>query len=327
MYKISEIQSLITVEIDKEIAKINLTEPKNLYEPIAYGLAMGGKRLRPAMVLLACNLFSETIEKAYPAALAIEVFHNFTLLHDDIMDQAEMRRNSLSVYKKYNQNIAILSGDAMSILAYQYLLRNKSAESAKMLTLFSQTALEVCEGQQLDMDFENRMDVSIPEYLKMIRLKTAVLLACSLKLGALAGNSPEDSANLLYDFGLNLGIAFQLQDDLLDVFADQDKFGKRIGGDIVSNKKTFLLLKALELSDEQTRTIIKEWITVKNFDESEKINAIKNIYNKLNIKLITEYCINEYYQSAIRICEKIELPTETKTELINLAKMIMDRDH
>jgi geranylgeranyl diphosphate synthase, type II len=327
MYKISEIQSLITVEIDKEIAKINLTEPKNLYEPIAYGLAMGGKRLRPAMVLLACNLFSETIEKAYPAALAIEVFHNFTLLHDDIMDQAEMRRNSLSVYKKYNQNIAILSGDAMSILAYQYLLRNKSAESAKMLTLFSQTALEVCEGQQLDMDFENRMDVSIPEYLKMIRLKTAVLLACSLKLGALAGNSPEDSANLLYDFGLNLGIAFQLQDDLLDVFADQDKFGKRIGGDIVSNKKTFLLLKALELSDEQTRTIIKEWITVKKFDESEKINAIKNIYNKLNIKLITEDCINEYYQSAIRICEKIELPTETKTELINLAKMIMDRDH
>jgi geranylgeranyl diphosphate synthase type II len=327
MYKISEIQSLITSKIDKEIAKINLTEPKNLYEPIAYALEMGGKRLRPAMVLLACNLFSETIEKAYPAALAIEVFHNFTLLHDDIMDQAEMRRNSLSVYKKYNQNIAILSGDAMSILAYQYLLRNESAESAQMLTLFSQTALEVCEGQQLDMDFENRMDVSIPEYLKMIRLKTAVLLACSLKLGALAGNAPKESANLLYDFGLNLGIAFQLQDDLMDVFADQNKFGKKIGGDIVSNKKTFLLLKALELSDEQTKIIIQKWITVKNFDESEKINTIKDIYKILKIKDITEDCINDYYQSAIQICESIDLPMETKTELINLAKMIMDRDH
>jgi len=327
MYKISEIQSLITVEIEKEIAKIKLTEPKNLYEPIAYALTMGGKRLRPALVLLACNLFSETLEKAYPPALAIEVFHNFTLLHDDIMDQAEIRRNSLSVFKKYNQNIAILSGDAMSILAYQYLLKNKSYEASQLLTLFSQTALEVCEGQQLDMDFENRLDVSIPEYLNMIRLKTAVLLACSLKLGALAGNSSNESANLLYNFGLNLGIAFQLQDDLLDVFADQNKFGKKIGGDIVSNKKTFLLLKALELSDVQTRIEILNWITVKSFNESEKINGITAIYNSLNIKLITENYINEYYQSAILICEKIALPIETKTELINLAKMIMDRDH
>jgi geranylgeranyl diphosphate synthase, type II len=327
MYSISEIQSLITVEIDKEIEKLNTTEPQNLYEPIAYALAMGGKRLRPTMVILACNLFSKKIEIAYPAAFAIEIFHNFTLLHDDIMDQAELRRNSLSVYKKYNQNIAILSGDAMSILSYQYLLKNETSHTPIMLNLFCQTALEVCEGQQFDMDFETRMDVSIPEYINMIKLKTAVLLACSLKIGALAGNSPLDSADLLYNYGLNLGLAFQLQDDLLDVFADQKKFGKKIGGDIVSNKKTFLLLKALELADPQTKTEILKWITIKNFNENEKIDAIKNIYNKLDIKNITESYINEYYQLALKICDEIDLPYETKSELTNLAKMIMNRDH
>jgi geranylgeranyl diphosphate synthase type II len=233
----------------------------------------------------------------------------------------------MSVYKKFSQNIAILSGDAMSILAYQYLLKNYSPESAKMMQLFSQTALKVCEGQQLDMDFENTMDVSIAQYLKMIELKTAVLLACSLKLGAMANNAPEESANLLYDFGLNLGIAFQLQDDLLDVFADQSKFGKKIGGDIVSNKKTFLLLKALELSDKQTKIQLQDWINRTEFKESEKIDAIKSTYKKLGIKEITEDRINSYYQAAIQICEKIALPIETKMELINLAQMIMDRDH
>ncbi len=327
MYKINEIQSLVNIEIDREIDRIKHTKPENLYEPMAYALEMGGKRLRPVMVLMATNLFDESIEKAFPAALAIEVFHNFTLLHDDIMDQAEMRRNALSVYKKYNPNIAILSGDAMSILAYHYLLKCNSSERNEMIHLFSQTALEVCEGQQLDMDFESRMDVSISEYLEMIRLKTAVLLACSLKLGAMASNAPNNAANLLYDFGLNLGIAFQLQDDLLDVFADQIKFGKRIGGDIVSNKKTFLLLKALELADDQTKAQIQDWITRTDFDESEKINAFKNIYNRLNIKMITEELISRYYETSIQICKKIALPSEAKTEMINLAEMIMNRDH
>ena len=327
MYTLEEIQSLISIEVEKEIDLINQNIPKNLYEPIGYALSMGGKRIRPVMVLLACNLFSESIQKALPAALAIEIFHNFTLLHDDIMDEAEMRRNSLSVYKKYNQNIAILSGDAMSILAYNYLLKCNSSEQSEMIQLFSQTALEVCEGQQLDMDYESRSDVSISEYLNMIKLKTAVLLACSLKLGAISANAPAESANQLYAFGLNLGIAFQLQDDLLDVFADQSKFGKRIGGDIVSNKKTFLLLKALELSDDQTKILIHDWITKKEFDESEKIDEIKNIYNKLNVKTITEEFISRYYQSAIQTCEKIDLPEETKTELLNLAQMIMNRDH
>lgn len=327
MYSVKDLQSLISVEIENEIYSLNQTEPKNLYQPVGYALSMGGKRLRPVMVLMAFNLFSENVENAFPVALAIELFHNFTLLHDDIMDGAEMRRNNLSVYKKYNENIAILSGDAMSIMAYNYLLKCNSTEPAPMIRLFSQTALEVCEGQQFDMDFENRLDVSIPEYLEMIRLKTAVLLASSLKLGAMAANAPEKIADQLYDFGLNLGIAFQLQDDLLDVFADQDKFGKKIGGDIVSNKKTFLLLKALEISDDSTKMIILDWMNKSDFDENEKIKAITEVYNKLDIKGITEIYIDQYYKLALDGFKEINLAGETMTELIQLANLIMNRDH
>ena len=327
MYKIKDLQEFISGEIDKEIGQLYLASPKNLYEPVGYALAMGGKRLRPVMVLLAYNLFSEKIEKGFPAALAVEVFHNFTLLHDDIMDHAEMRRNSPTVYKKYNENIAILSGDAMSIMAYNYLLQCNTSALAPLIQLFSQTALEVCEGQQYDMDFESRTNVSISEYMNMIRLKTAVLLACSLKLGALAANAPDRTADLLYVFGLNLGIAFQLQDDLMDVFADQDKFGKMIGGDIVSNKKTFLLLKALELSDSQTKSRLEGWISKKDFNADEKIIAITDIYNQLNIKEITESSIDEFYQLALDVYEEIGLADETKAELLQLANLIMNRDH
>lgn len=327
MHTIKELQKLISEEINKEVIRLNQSEPTNLYQPIGYTLSMGGKRLRPVMVLLACNLFTDKIEKAFPAALAIEVFHNFTLLHDDIMDQAEMRRNSMAVHKKYNVNIAILSGDAMSIMAYNYLQKSETENLGAMIRLFSQTALEVCEGQQLDMDFENRMNVSIPEYLNMIRLKTAVLLASSLKMGALAAGASMKSADLLYVFGLDLGIAFQLQDDLLDVFADQEKFGKKIGGDIISNKKTFLLLKALELADQPTKQELQEWIQKKEFNHQEKINAVKKIYSKLKIKEITEKNIENFYQSALEIWDEIDVVKETKTELLILAQMIMSRDH
>jgi geranylgeranyl diphosphate synthase type II len=327
MFTIKELEKLISEEINREILLLNNTEPKNLYEPIGYTLSVGGKRLRPVMVLLACNLFTDKVGKALPAALAIEVFHNFTLLHDDIMDQADMRRNSPAVHKKYNQNIAILSGDAMSIMAYNYLQKSETQNLDSMIRLFSQTALEVCEGQQFDMDFESRMDVSIPEYLNMIRLKTAVLLACSLKMGALAANAPGRIADLLYVFGLNLGIAFQLQDDLLDVFADQEKFGKKIGGDIVSNKKTFLLLKALELSDDQTKKKLLDWIGKKEFEIQEKIDAVKLIYTKLSIKEITEKNIEDFYQSALNVWNEIDLAKEIKAELLLLANMIMSRDH
>jgi geranylgeranyl diphosphate synthase type II len=327
MYSIKELQSLISAEVEEEIRRLNNSEPKNLYEPVGYALSMGGKRLRPVMVLLAYNLFSDSVEKVIPAALSIEVFHNFTLLHDDMMDHAEMRRNSLSVYKKYSENIAILSGDAMSIMAYNYLLQCNTVGRESMIRLFSETALEVCEGQQYDMDFENRMDVSISEYMNMIRLKTAVLLAASLKLGALAANAPVKTADQLYEFGLNLGIAFQLQDDLLDVFANQEKFGKKIGGDIVSNKKTFLLLKALELADLRTKSNIQDWIRKKEFEAKIKVKAITDIYNELEIKKITENSIHGFYQSAQNIWEKIDLEKERKAELFELSKMIMSRDH
>ena len=327
MHTLKDLQSLVSVAIDKEINQLYQTEPRQLYEPIGYALSVGGKRLRPAMVLLGYSLFDERVEKALPVATAIELFHNFTLLHDDIMDGAEMRRNNLSVYKKYSENVAILSGDAMSIMAYNALLKSNSEALPAMIRLFSQTALEVCEGQQFDMDFETRTDVAIPEYLKMIKLKTAVLLACSLKLGALAANASEKIADQLYDFGLNLGIAFQLQDDLLDVFADQDKFGKKLGGDIVANKKTFLLLKALEISGEETKAFIQEWIDKKDFDASEKISAITGKYNGLGIKEITERSIDEYYQAALNIFNEIPLADETKVGLLQLANLIMNRDH
>lgn len=327
MYSIKELQSLISSEVENEIGLLNGLEPKNLYEPVGYALSMGGKRLRPVMVLLAYNLINDSVEKVIPAAIAIEVFHNFTLLHDDMMDQAEMRRNSLTVYKKYNENIAILSGDAMSIMAYNYLLKCDTSNQESMIRLFSETALEVCEGQQYDMDFESRMDVSIPEYLNMIRLKTAVLLAGSLKLGALAANAPEKIAGQLYEFGMNLGIAFQLQDDLLDVFAVQEKFGKKIGGDIASNKKTFLLLKALELADSRTKFIIQDWILKKEFETEQKVKSITDIYNKLDIKKITEDHISDFYHTALSIWEKIDVEYKRKAELLELAKMIMSRDH
>lgn len=327
MHTIEELLSLVSVEIEKEIEQLYHTEPKNLYEPVGYALSMGGKRLRPVMVLLASGIFNSDSGNAMPVAKAIELFHNFTLLHDDIMDGAEMRRNSPSVYKKYSENVAILSGDAMSIMAYNYLLKCKSANLPAIISLFSQTALEVCEGQQFDMDFESRLDVSIDEYLHMIKLKTAVLLACSLKIGALSANAPDKIADLLYGFGLNLGIAFQLQDDLLDVFADQKKFGKKIGGDIVSNKKTFLLLKALELSSETLKSQLLGWIEMTGFDISEKVNSITAIYNQLGIKEITESNIEEYYQSALKILNDMDLPDEKKTGLFQLAAIIMNRDH
>lgn len=327
MHTITDLQTIISKEIELEIIGLNQTEPKNLYQPIGYTLAMGGKRLRPVMVLLACNLFTDEVNRAIPAAMAIEVFHNFTLLHDDIMDESDVRRNSPTVHQKYNKNIAILSGDAMSIMAYKYLQKSEPKNLASMLDLFSKTAIEVCEGQQLDMDFETTRDVSISQYLNMIRLKTAVLLACSLKMGALAANASPQMADLLYVIGIDLGIAFQLQDDLLDVFADQQKFGKKIGGDIIANKKTFLLLKAVELSDPATKKELLEWIDQKEFNPAEKIQAVIKIYNKLDIKNITIKAIEDFYQSAISVLNEINLPEETKAKMHQLAQMIMLRDH
>ena len=327
MYSIKELQTIISEEIQKEADLIQNTHPVNLYQPVAYSLKMGGKRLRPVMVLLAYNLFNDDIEKAFPAALAIEVFHNFTLLHDDIMDKADMRRGQAVVHKKFSENAAILSGDAMSILAYQYILKTDVPDVREVTQLFSQTAIEICEGQQYDMDFENHLDVTIGEYLEMIRLKTAVLLACSLKAGALIAGADGKIAQSLYEFGINLGLAFQLQDDLLDVFADEVKFGKTIGGDIAANKKTFLLLKALELATGDTKNQLLSWITKPKFDVSEKINAVRKIFSELNIQQITHNEIELYYEAAMKNLDELSVPKDKKAELIVFSKMMMKRDH
>ena len=272
-------------EIEKEIEKLNWEiEPKNLYAPIEYTLALGGKRIRPICLLLANHIFSNDHSNAISLALSIEVFHNFTLLHDDIMDKADMRRGKPTVHIKWNENTSILSGDGMLIKAYQLLAEYKGDNFRKILDIFSQTAIEVCEGQQYDMEFENRNDVKEEEYIEMIRLKTAVLLAASLKIGALSGGANETEAQALYDFGINIGIAFQLKDDLLDVYGDEATFGKNIGGDICCNKKTYLLINALNKAEGEQKESLKNWIEKDEFNRTEKIKAVTSIYNQLKLK-------------------------------------------
>jgi geranylgeranyl diphosphate synthase type II len=288
---------------------------------------MGGKRLRPVMLLMASDLFGGDVHQALSAALAVEVFHNFTLLHDDIMDHADIRRNQPTVHKKYNENVAILSGDAMSILAYQFLLRTESPAIQKVTQLFSTTAMEVCQGQQYDMDYETRDNVCLDDYLEMIRLKTAVLIAGSFKMGAQLALAPDADANRIYRFGIKLGLAFQLQDDLLDVFAEQDKFGKKTGGDILANKKTFLLLKALELANPEQKAQLSLWLSSKNFDPQEKIGAVKKIYDELNLQEISRQKSDEYYQSALKELQAVEVERNRKEPLILLAKTIIKREH
>lgn len=275
MYSFKELQDVVQKEIDGlEFS----TPPEGLFEPMKYILGIGGKRLRPILVLLSANLFKDDLKKVYLPAIGIEVFHNFTLLHDDVMDNAPIRRSKATVHEKWNSNVAILSGDAMSIKAYQYIVSCEDHHLRDVLTVFNQTALEVCEGQQFDMEFEDRRDVQINEYLEMIRLKTAVLLGGSLKMGAVMGDADAKDAELLYNFGVNLGMAFQLQDDYLDVFGNQDVFGKKIGGDILCNKKTFLLIKAFELAKGDDKKELEGWISAKDFNPEEKISAVRAIY-------------------------------------------------
>lgn len=327
MYSVEELQKIINAEIENRSDELKTLNPVDLYRPIEYSLKIGGKRLRPVLLLLSYNLFSNDVKDALPAAVAIEVFHNFTLLHDDIMDNAEVRRNQPTVHKTFNENSAILSGDAMAFLAYKFLLEKKSENLVEVIELFSKTAIEVCEGQQFDMDFENRLDVSEQEYLNMIRLKTAVLLACSLKTGALLANTKLEIANRLYEYGLNLGLAFQLQDDLLDSFGDQKTFGKKIGGDILANKKTYLQIKAMKNASDAFRNELVFWINKNNFVAEEKIKAVKEIYKKLNIENLTQQKIELYFQKASAILESIPLAQNKKIELIELSKQMLKRNN
>jgi geranylgeranyl diphosphate synthase type II len=325
MFPIEELQKKINVEIARRSNGLNSRQPAGLYAPIDYSLGVGGKRLRPVLLLMAFNLFSDEIEKALPAALAVEVFHNFTLLHDDIMDKAEVRRNKSTVHVKFSGNNAILSGDAMAFLSYQYLLECQSERMFDVTNLFTKTALEVCEGQQYDMDFENRLDVTEAEYLEMIRLKTAVLLGYSLQAGALLANASDETAQQLYNFGINLGIAFQLQDDWLDTFGDQQKFGKKIGGDIVANKKTYLLIAALEKAAEGTKNTLNKWLKINDFNAEEKINSVKKIYKQLGIKEITEAKIAYYFSQASEILNQLPVNEINKKYLIELNKNMLGR--
>lgn len=325
MYSVAEIQEILATELRKRSDGLRKMSPANLYGPVDYSLEMGGKRLRPLLLLLSCNIFSDSVEEALPAAMAIEVFHNFTLLHDDIMDKAEVRRNRPTVHIKYSENSAILSGDVMAFLSYRYLLESKSENQKDILDLFTKTAIEVCEGQQLDMEFENRLLVTENEYIEMIRLKTAVLLACALKAGALVANAGLDVANQLYDFGINLGLAFQLQDDLLDSFGTQESFGKKIGGDILANKKTYLLIKALETADIELKQELIRWLEKTEFNPSEKIKAVLDIYNRLNIKEFTQQKIDFYFQKCNTVFSQISVNESRKQQLQEVSSSMLNR--
>lgn len=322
MYSFKELQDIVQKEIDGlEFS----TPPEGLFEPMKYILGIGGKRLRPILVLLSANLFKEDLTKVYLPAIGIEVFHNFTLLHDDVMDNAPIRRSKATVHEKWNSNVAILSGDAMSIKAYQYIVSCEDRHLRDVLTVFNQTALEVCEGQQFDMEFEDRSDVQIDEYLNMIRLKTAVLLGGSLKMGAIMGDANAKDADLLYHFGVNLGMAFQLQDDYLDVFGDEEVFGKKIGGDILCNKKTFLLIKAFKLAKDEDKKELESWILAKDFNPEEKINAVRAIYEKLKVKDESQAKIDEYFSLCLEYLDKVNVPVEKKKELYSLVEKLVNR--
>ncbi len=324
MKTFDEITQLISTELDQINWK---KEPSGLYEPIEYVLCMGGKRIRPALMLMAYNLYSDNLEAAILPALGIEVFHNFTLLHDDIMDRADTRRGRQTVHKIWNDNTAILSGDVMQISAYQLMAETPAKYLKTVLDIFSQTAAEICEGQQLDVDFELRDDVKAEEYLEMIRLKTAVLLACALKCGALIGGAGTEDAQNLYDFGLNIGLAFQLKDDLLDVYGDEVTFGKKIGGDILCNKKTYMLIHALKLSEGTTKEELQSWLKIKDKTQAyDKILAITAIYDKLGIRAICEDKMHDFYRKAVANLEKVTVFEIKKQELRKLAEELMIRN-
>ncbi|EHQ29217.1 polyprenyl synthetase family protein [Mucilaginibacter paludis] len=324
MQQIQQLQNSINQYISN---KKYGTTPVELYEPIYYIMALGGKRLRPCLLLMACDMFGGDVQQALAPALAIEVFHNFTLMHDDIMDKAPLRRGKPTVHEKWNANVAILSGDVMMVEANKLIMQVDDRILRPVLDVFNDTAVGVCEGQQIDMNFETLTHVTIDEYINMIRLKTAVLVAGALKMGALVGGADDAEASLLYSFGEQLGIAFQLQDDILDVYGDPKKFGKQVGGDIISNKKTYLLIKAMELAKGETLTELNYWISATEFNGIEKVTAVKNIYNQLNIREHAEAEMNRYAEQAILNFEKINLPNERKVILKEFADMLLVRDY
>lgn len=313
-------------QFEDKIERLDLgKEPKSLYEPIRYLLEAGGKRIRPVMALMASNMFTEDISEVYDAAIAIELFHNFTLLHDDIMDNASIRRGRPSVNKKWSDNVAILSGDTMSIMSYEYLSRVPQQHLSRVLVVFNKFAKEICEGQRYDIDYENREEVSKSEYIEMIRLKTSVLLASAMEIGAILGGADQDSICKLYEFGEKLGLAFQLSDDMLDTYGDSKAFGKDIGGDITEGKKTFLYISTLLNAPQESKKEIIALFENKELQRSEKIDQVKKCYDKYNAKSTLESEIAVFYKQSLEILDSVQLPQEKKEPFYKFAKLLIDR--
>jgi len=312
--------------IDAEIKKQQFgSEPKSLYEPLRYIMALGGKRLRPLLTLLSYSLYKNDTETIVTYAAAVEAFHNFTLLHDDIMDKAPLRRGKKTVHEKWNINTAILSGDVMLVKVYEMFQRLEERKLKAVLTIFSRCAAEVCEGQQWDMEFETKPKVSEEQYIEMIRLKTAVLLGFSLELGALLADAAPEDQKLLRDFGVNIGIGFQLKDDLLDVYADRKKFGKQVGGDIIANKKTFLLIKALEEAKGPKKKELEKWLAAKKFDKRKKVNSVRVIYDDLGIPKIAEEKMNQFFDQGFSCLNRLS-GNKKANSLIEFARNLIDRE-
>lgn len=323
MHSIHQYQDFV---LDFLNAQPKLREPKNLYEPIQYILGLGGKKIRPVLTLMSAEIFDADYSKALPAALAVEVFHNFSLVHDDIMDDAPLRRGNVTVHEKWNINTGILSGDAMLILAYQYFEQYEPAIFRELAKLFSKTALEVCEGQQWDVDFETRSDVTIPEYLKMIEYKTAVLVAAAMKMGAIVAETSVENGKLIYDFGLNLGLAFQLQDDYLDAFGNPATFGKQIGGDIIENKKTYLYLKAIEFASAEEKSKLLQLFSVSLDENESKIEEVKSIFNTSGASNATQQAIQDYTLRAFATLDKMNISSDKKAILKSFGENLMNRN-
>ena len=310
--------------VETELSAIKLpNSPSDLYDPIRYILDLGGKRIRPVLTILGAELYNLNQEDVKNQALAIEIFHNFTLIHDDIMDEAPLRRKKPTVHEKWNESVGILSGDALLIIAYQHLCKAPSDKLKELFELFNATAIEVCEGQQLDMDFESRMDVTTADYIEMIQLKTSVLLGCALKMGAIMANASENDQNNLYDFGVNMGIAFQIQDDILDLYADPDKFGKQVGGDVIANKKTILYLTAISNSNSAQMEVLKQLQSEDNIEL--KLSRTREIFDHLKVRMACEELMEHHFNLAMNSLDKVLVTDTRKSALKSLATFLINR--
>ena len=315
-----------TLYLEEKLGEVNFpNKPMELYDPLRYFLAIGGKRIRPILTLMGAELFGATKEHAFNQAIAIELFHNFSLIHDDIMDNAPLRRNVATVHEKWNTNVAILAGDSLLIKSYQYLCRTEEKKLPLIMDVFNQTAIEVCEGQQLDMDFEGRIDVTTAEYIEMIRLKTSVLLGCALKIGSIVAGASDQDQSAIYQFGVNIGIAFQIQDDILDLYADPDKFGKQVGGDVLANKKTILYLTAVGKSNASQLNLLKQLQSETEADL--KLSRTKELFDHLDVRMTCKELMDTHFNKAIDALQMIHANPDRKQQLKDLALYLMNRDN